>query len=580
MRIFHSIKGKLLLFSMLLLFIPTITVGVFSYMQAKGSLDDVGEQVIRNSVYDAMLLVQQTNQQVEQGLLTLEEAQELVKEQLIGPKQADGTRTMMNEADLGEYGYVYILEDDGSLIGHVNNEGTEMWDDVDEDGKYFIRDVIAAAQAGGDFTYYNYELPDQSGNAQKLTYSLAFEEWGWVVAAGSYLQDFNAPANTLLQTLAITIVVTSILCIGAVIVFSNHIATPLQQLTEGARRVAEGDLTSTFNETNRADEVGALTNHFSHMVKQLKQVISGVNDTTGTIQESSANLLAVAEETNAYGEDILHAASEVAKGTLKQAEQTDHARTMTDELSVQIATLQQQNEVMSTNAAVMQASSESGRENVEQLQTLSTTTVTQVDEMKATIDALQQKVEQVDTIVGSITTISEQTNLLALNASIEAARAGEHGKGFAVVADEVRKLADETNAATQRAQQTLESIASHTEAVTMTIDATVAVVANQQQAVRITERSFYDVEDALQHVSTAMQHITATITTLQQTQQSFVTTIHDISEISHHHAGMIQEVNASVDEQQKAVTIITQSSNSLTDDLLQLQQTVQQFRTT
>jgi len=54
---------------------------------------------------------------------------------------------------------------------------------------------------------------------------------------------------------------------------------------------------------------------------------------------------------------------------------------------------------------------------------------------------------EIQNIMGIITTVSDQTNLLALNASIEAGRAGEWGRGFAVVANEVRKLAETTKTA-------------------------------------------------------------------------------------------------------------------------------------
>lgn len=64
--------------------------------------------------------------------------------------------------------------------------------------------------------------------------------------------------------------------------------------------------------------------------------------------------------------------------------------------------------------------------------------------------AVDKAVEAMTDIASKITIIEEiarQTNLLALNAAIEAARAGEHGKGFAVVAAEVRKLAERSQSA-------------------------------------------------------------------------------------------------------------------------------------
>lgn len=546
-------------------------------MQAKKGLDELGETIIKNSVETSLQLIEETNKEVENGSITLEEAQERVKTTLIGEKGGEGKRPLSYPGNLGENGYIYILDQEGTLIGHPTREGDNLWNDKDSSGQYFIRKVKEQALAGGGFTHYDFELPGQTEVAPKLIYSKVDKNWNWIIASGTYMQDFNAPAAVLVKAIIVTLLISLVLGGIATIMFSRHLTAPLRSLSSRVGQVANGNLTVELDDSKRQDEVGILNRGFNEMVGQLKVLISGVEHTIAQIQNTSTNLTAVAEETTAFGEDIVKSATEVANGASQQAADAEETSKITHHIAQEIDQLQDKNKSMLHSSEEMRTSNKEGLNHLVILKERSTESYELISSMQEVLESLIGKVREIEGIVGTINEISDQTNLLALNASIEAARAGEHGKGFAVVAEEVRKLADQTSQATDLVRNTLQGIETETKLVTNEMSKTFTIVQGQHEAVETTEKSFNEIENAVGNIMESIEDVSRSILQLNASKDTMLSSIERIALISETNAGMTEEVTASVDEQQKAIQLVTDSSNNLSEEIQGLQESIKKF---
>ncbi|MGF0472083.1 cache domain-containing protein [Lysinibacillus fusiformis] len=577
MNFLRSIQGKLVAISLALLIIPSLIIGVVSYSKAKNGMEDIGEQVIYNSVQSALQIIELANESVEKGDIPLDVAQERVREAFLGPKDSEGKRPINYPGDLGEYGYIYVLDNKGTLTTHPTREGDNLWNDQDSSGNYFIREVTDRALDGGGFTEYEFELPGQNVLADKIIYSAKDPHWGWIIASGTYMQDFNAEANSLLLVIGLTLAGAVIIGVIVVILVSRHLALPVKKLSQRVREVAKGNLTVDIEHLQRSDEIGQLNEGFNEMVDQLKTLISDVEEAIVEIQSTSANLTAVAEETNAYGDEIVKAINEVSIGAVKQASEAEDTNRTATEFAQQIEGLHDKNELILDASQHMQKSNEEGIVNIASLKDKSQESSMLIQNIRSVFGSLIVKVREIEGIVGTITEISEQTNLLALNASIEAARAGEHGKGFAVVAEEVRKLADQTSVATELVRTTLKGIESETNLVNDEMQKTHVIVGQQNDSVMVTESSFKEIKLAVEKIISIIGDMTDGVEYVNSAKNDMMKSIESIAMISEKNAAASEEVTASVDEQQRAIQLVSESSNDLTDEITGLQESIKRF---
>ncbi len=327
-------------------------------------------------------------------------------------------RERIKAIKIGETGYFYVLDgrpgaSQGTLLVHPAKEGANIITAKDSSGHEFVREIIEKRHGVIQYPWINKELGETRARNKVVVY-VDYPDWNWIIAAGSYLDEFRQESIIMRNYMVITISVVLLIIVGLVsVLVARLVRRPLQIAVGVANRIAEGDLSVTIPATHHA-EMGQL---FASLRNLTDKVTGVIRDVTGT----SRTLLQVTEQVNA-------SAQVLSSGASQQAASVEETSASLEQMSASIK--QNSDNARSTDAMAGKASqqAEEGGSAVAE-------TVTAMKEIADKITIIED--------------IAYKTNLLALNAAIEAARAGEHGKGFAVVADEVRKLAERSQTAAQ-----------------------------------------------------------------------------------------------------------------------------------
>ena len=573
-----SVRNKLVSLALVVILIPTLLVGVVSYFIAKSELDATGRLGLKNGTYAIISMITELDKQVEKGNLTLEEAQEQARVQIVGQKTEEKKRSIDNPVKFGDNFYFYTLTDKGIIKAHPNIEGDNAYDLQTDDGRYYIRELIDVAKQGGGFVSYDWPLPtNPNKKAPKITYAAMDDNWGWIVAAGTYEMDFNAGAKkVLLYTLGMTLIAT---CIGVALYwfFSGRMTSYIRRIMVMTSDIAKGKLTGEDIPITTNDELGVLAGNVNNMKSSLHEMVSNTRDSSEQMRVSSELLSAITEETTASADEVHHAITEVANGAVTQAEEAEIAIGKVENLSHLISqTTDKYTEIIHEMVNVEKLQ-ENGSLKVDELEQNSDEFTQVIEELRTNFSNLTTQMHEIHSVVQTITSISEQTNLLALNASIEAARAGEHGKGFAVVADEVRKLSEGTNEATGRVRNLLTRIEADTANSESKMMHTLQLSETQVNSIAEVKHAFVSLSNSIEGITTHLSSLDSGMKEMTDNRLVVVNAINEISSVATQSAAASEQVNASIDEQKAAITSIMHSSVELHTEAEQMHELVERF---
>jgi len=158
-----------------------------TYESAKEQILDVGGEMFTKVVKDVIGFMEMMDSRVKAGEITLEEAQELVRTFVNGPKKPDGNRDInKSKMSVDDYMYVWAFSykhEKGVLTMHpFNMEGANWWN-YRVKGHYTVQESWGNINNTGRVFRQLWKNPGEPVYTF-IAYQEYFEPWDWIVGCG------------------------------------------------------------------------------------------------------------------------------------------------------------------------------------------------------------------------------------------------------------------------------------------------------------------------------------------------------------------------------------------------------------
>lgn len=549
-----GLKGKFMFWFLILSIIPMSIVGGISYYLSKSAMIEQGEQQLKKSVDTAYQMAEEYNQRVKSGQVTLEEAQELLRVQLIGPKTSDGKRELRNNSLVyGEGDFFLAMNSDGVTVMHPFKEGQARLDDPN---------VVHMINKKEGFYAYEGRISEDEPLQTRIVYMTYYEPWDWIIVNGSWESNFYAKSEDI-KTYAFVLISVFVLMIIVISYFiTRKIVQPINQISESMTYMGEGDLTQQTN-INSNDELGLLSSNINKSIQDIGRLISEVRSSTIQLAASADNLNTTSINTNKTSNIVKLAVDDINKDLSNHDKNLESISGLIEELAASYQQISASTDEVNIKASQAQEAGDDGLILVQEMAKQIKQIESAVIDSGSHIDVLQKYSIEIGKIIELISEISSQTNLLALNAAIEAARAGEHGRGFAVVADEVRKLSEETADATEKVRVLINNIQIETKQTVNQFDQAKYSVDEGIRYVEKTGESFEVILSSIKAVAVGMSEVSTAISEMASGTNDAVEDISELANVSNEISRRSEGLKVSSDEQVTTSESISKSADEL-----------------
>ena len=177
----------------------------------------------------------------------------------------------INAKQVGQTGYIYCMDRKGTLTIHPEAEGENIYTATDSNGTHFIERMCKQREG---WIRYPWQNPGEKEPRRKIVRYLHYQPWDWIIAVGSYEDEFYRETNLIkgriLGSLGAISIIIGTIAILLVFLAAKILSDPIRHMTSVIRDVKRGQFRRQMEITSR-DELGELAVTFNRMTSNLQR---------------------------------------------------------------------------------------------------------------------------------------------------------------------------------------------------------------------------------------------------------------------------------------------------------------------